>query len=80
MTLAVTTWGNGEPLALLHGFTSTAGSFDHLRCLLQDSFRVIAPDRTAPDYRAWQNSDLHQRQFPKYPKSQPILKVLALFV
>ena len=44
MKLASTTWGRGQPLALLHGFTGTAGSFDHLRGVLQERFRVTVPD------------------------------------
>jgi 2-succinyl-6-hydroxy-2,4-cyclohexadiene-1-carboxylate synthase len=42
--LAVTSWGSGEPLALLHGFTGAGSSFDHLRGALGTRFRVLAPD------------------------------------
>jgi 2-succinyl-6-hydroxy-2,4-cyclohexadiene-1-carboxylate synthase len=44
VTLAVTTWGEGPPLALLHGFTGAGSSFDHLRESLGPRFRVAAPD------------------------------------
>jgi 2-succinyl-6-hydroxy-2,4-cyclohexadiene-1-carboxylate synthase len=44
VTLALTTWGSGEPLALLHGFTGAGSAFDHLRGFLGTSFRVTAPD------------------------------------
>ena len=44
MTLAVTSWGSGEPLAMLHGFTGAGSSFDHLRDALGARYRVIAPD------------------------------------
>ena len=43
MTLATTSWGTGEPLALLHGFTGDGSAFDHLRDAL-GRFRVTAPD------------------------------------
>ena len=43
MTLAITTWGTGAPLVLLHGFFADSGAFDHLRDALK-SFRVTAPD------------------------------------
>ena len=44
MTLAVTSWGQGPPLVLLHGFTGAGSAFDHLRESLGPSFRVAAPD------------------------------------
>ncbi len=44
MTLAVTTWGKGPPLALLHGLTGAGSAFDHLRESLGARFRVTAPD------------------------------------
>jgi 2-succinyl-6-hydroxy-2,4-cyclohexadiene-1-carboxylate synthase len=44
MTLAATTWGSGEPLVLLHGFTGAGSAFDHLRDALGARFRVTAPD------------------------------------
>jgi 2-succinyl-6-hydroxy-2,4-cyclohexadiene-1-carboxylate synthase len=53
VTLATTSWGTGEPLVLLHGFTGDGSAFDHLRGSLGTSFRAIAPDlpghgRSAP--------------------------------
>ncbi|HWE23027.1 MAG TPA: 2-succinyl-6-hydroxy-2,4-cyclohexadiene-1-carboxylate synthase [Myxococcales bacterium] len=53
MTLAATSWGTGEPLVLLHGFTGDASSFAHLKETIGSRFRVIAPDlpghgRSAP--------------------------------
>ena len=44
MTLALTTWGSGEPLVLLHGFTGAGSTFDHLREALAARFAVTAPD------------------------------------
>src|SRR5207244_2169456 len=44
MTLAIASWGEGPPLALLHGFTGSGGAFDHLRVALGRHFGVIAPD------------------------------------
>ena len=44
MTLAVTSWGSGEPLAMLHGFTGACSSFDHLRSALGTRYHVTAPD------------------------------------
>ena len=44
MTLAVTIWGTGAPLALLHGFTGAGSAFDHLRESLGPRFCLVAPD------------------------------------
>jgi 2-succinyl-6-hydroxy-2,4-cyclohexadiene-1-carboxylate synthase len=44
VTLALTTWGGGAPLVLLHGMTGAGTAFDHLRETLGARFRVIAPD------------------------------------
>ena len=44
MTLAVASWGEGPPLALLHGFTGAGSTFDHLRGSLQARFRCVVPD------------------------------------
>jgi 2-succinyl-6-hydroxy-2,4-cyclohexadiene-1-carboxylate synthase len=43
VTLAITTWGTGAPLVLLHGFFGDSGAFDHLRDALKN-FRATAPD------------------------------------
>jgi 2-succinyl-6-hydroxy-2,4-cyclohexadiene-1-carboxylate synthase len=43
VTLATTSWGTGEPLTLLHGFTGDGSAFDHLRDELH-GFSVVAPD------------------------------------
>jgi 2-succinyl-6-hydroxy-2,4-cyclohexadiene-1-carboxylate synthase len=42
--LAHTTWGEGSPLLLLHGFTGNRDAWSHLRPLLGPRFRVLAPD------------------------------------
>jgi 2-succinyl-6-hydroxy-2,4-cyclohexadiene-1-carboxylate synthase len=44
VTLAVTSWGKGPPLALLHGFSGGGSAFDHLRDSLGARFRCVAPD------------------------------------
>lgn len=45
LKLAYETWGEGpRPLLLLHGFTGSRASFDHLRPLLGHSVRAIAVD------------------------------------
>jgi len=45
VTLAYETWGEGpRPLLLLHGFTGSRASFDHLRPLLGRDVRAIAVD------------------------------------
>jgi 2-succinyl-6-hydroxy-2,4-cyclohexadiene-1-carboxylate synthase len=44
VTLAVTSWGKGPPLALLHGFSGGGSAFDHLHDLLGARFRCVAPD------------------------------------
>jgi 2-succinyl-6-hydroxy-2,4-cyclohexadiene-1-carboxylate synthase len=44
VTLAVTTWGEGPKVALLHGFTGAGSAFDHLRDTLGTRFRAVAPD------------------------------------
>ena len=42
--LAHTTWGDGSPLLLIHGFTGNRDAWNHLRPLLGQRFRVLAPD------------------------------------
>ncbi|HUM10929.1 MAG TPA: 2-succinyl-6-hydroxy-2,4-cyclohexadiene-1-carboxylate synthase [Myxococcaceae bacterium] len=42
--LAHTTWGEGSPLLLLHGFTGNRDAWNHLRPLLGPRFGVVAPD------------------------------------
>ncbi len=45
VTLAYSTWGEGErALLLLHGFTGNRTAFDHLRPLLSGAVRAIAVD------------------------------------
>lgn len=44
MTLSVTSWGDGPPLVLLHGFTGAGSAFDHLRDSLAARFRCLVPD------------------------------------
>ena len=47
-------------LALLHGFTGTGRSFDHLRDRLDATFRVLAPDLpghgSSPDATGWDDA------------------------
>ncbi len=60
MTLAVTTWGTGPPLALLHGFTGAGSAFDHLRESLGARFRIAAPDLPghgeSPQATGWEDA------------------------
>ncbi|HZW90874.1 MAG TPA: 2-succinyl-6-hydroxy-2,4-cyclohexadiene-1-carboxylate synthase [Myxococcaceae bacterium] len=42
--LAHTIWGKGSPLLLIHGFTGNRDAWNHLRPLLGDRHRVLAPD------------------------------------
>lgn len=42
--LAHTIWGRGSPLLLIHGFTGNRDAWNHLRPLLGDRYRVLAPD------------------------------------
>jgi 2-succinyl-6-hydroxy-2,4-cyclohexadiene-1-carboxylate synthase len=45
LKLAYETWGRGtRPLVLLHGFTGSRASFDHLRPLMEEHVRAIAVD------------------------------------
>jgi len=44
VTLAMTSWGEGPPLVLLHGFTGAGSAFDHLRDALGGRFRCGVPD------------------------------------
>jgi len=44
VTLALTSWGEGPPLVLLHGFTGAGSAFDHLRDALGGRFRCVVPD------------------------------------
>ena len=47
-------------LALLHGFTGSGRSFDHLRDRLETKFRVVAPDLpghgSSPDATGWDDA------------------------
>jgi len=60
VTLALTTWGTGAPLALLHGFTGAGSSFDHLRESLGARFHVTAPDLpghgASPEATGWDDA------------------------
>jgi 2-succinyl-6-hydroxy-2,4-cyclohexadiene-1-carboxylate synthase len=42
--LAHTIWGKGSPLLLIHGFTGNRDAWSHLRPLLGERYRVLAPD------------------------------------
>jgi 2-succinyl-6-hydroxy-2,4-cyclohexadiene-1-carboxylate synthase len=72
VTLAVTSWGAGAPLALLHGFTGAGSSFDHLREPLASRFRVIAPDLpghgASPQATGWDDALVELREvLPREP-------------